>query len=148
MEKIAKNVDDPYKWSLETAAALRAGDFSRIDMEELICEVESLASGLRRELVMLLTDALEGLLVSDYVQKPFEDPEKQLVHAQSQLQLVLYSARSLQEILPEAVVKAYGRARDMVAKEYGVALPEVCPFPLERITEDPFDRVMAKGRVG
>ncbi|MCZ2151014.1 MAG: DUF29 domain-containing protein [Bryobacterales bacterium] len=34
MEKPLKHMDDAYKWSLETVAALRAGDFSRIDMEE------------------------------------------------------------------------------------------------------------------
>jgi hypothetical protein len=63
MEKQLKNLDDTYTWSLQTADALRAGDFSRIDMEELINQIDSIASGLRRELGSALLLLLEALLV-------------------------------------------------------------------------------------
>ena len=50
MEKSLKNIDDAYKWSRETVELLRAGDFSRIDMDELVNEIGSIASGLHLEL--------------------------------------------------------------------------------------------------
>jgi len=67
MEKPLKHMDDAYKWSLETVAALRAGDFSRIDMEELINEAGSIAGGLRRELAAILRNILEALLILTYL---------------------------------------------------------------------------------
>jgi Domain of unknown function DUF29 len=63
MEKTLKNIEDAYKWSLETADALRAGDLSRIDMNELIDEVESIAGGLRRELILVLREIIESPLI-------------------------------------------------------------------------------------
>ena len=44
MEKKMNNIADPYKWSRETAQALRSGNLAAIDMDELIDEVESIAS--------------------------------------------------------------------------------------------------------
>ena len=147
MEKSLRNIDDPYKWSLETVELLRAGDFARIDMDELINEIGTVASGLRRELVSLLTDILEALLVKDFVDVDNEEADHQLVNAQGQLQLLLDVSPSLTGALDQAVPKAYGRAKDYVAREHGVAtLPDQCPFPIHRITEDPFDRMVAEGK--
>ncbi|MCC6365507.1 MAG: DUF29 family protein [Bryobacterales bacterium] len=147
MEKPLKNMDDAYKWSLETVAALRAGDFSRIDMEELINEVGSIAGGLRRELAAILRDILEALLILTYAGSDQADAERQLVHAQGQLQLLLYSAPTLREVIQEILEKEYRRAKDNVTEDYSLRLPESCPFPLERIVEDPFDRLVAEGKL-
>ncbi|MCZ2150637.1 MAG: DUF29 domain-containing protein [Bryobacterales bacterium] len=43
IEKQLRNIEDAYRWPLETAARLRAGDFPRINTEELIDEIESSA---------------------------------------------------------------------------------------------------------
>ena len=147
MEKSLRNIDDPYKWSLETVELLRAGDFARIDMDELINEIGTLASGLRRELLSLLKDILEALLIKDFVSADNEEAGHQLVNAQGRLQLLFYGSPSLTEALDAAVPKAYGRAKDYVTREYGVTiLPDQCPFPTHRITEDPFDRMVAEGK--
>ena len=147
MEKSLRNIDDPYKWSLETVELLRAGDFARIDMDELINEIGTLASGLRRELVTLLTEILEALIVKDFVDADNEEAGHQLVNAQGQLQLLFDASPSLSEALDQAVLKAYKSAKDYVAREYGVVLlPDQCPFPIDRITEDPFDRMVAEGK--
>ena len=66
MGKQLNNIAGAYKWSNETAQALRAGNLAAIDMDELIDEVESIASGLRRELAATLTDILEAILLLDY----------------------------------------------------------------------------------
>lgn len=147
MNKSLKNIDDAYKWSLETVEALRAGDFSRIDMDELINEIGSIASGLRREMVSLLRDILEALLILTYTDGDRVEAERQLVHAQGQLQLLLHSAPTLSEAIGGAVEKAYARARANVVEDYGAALPEGNPFPLAQIVEDPYDRMVAEGSI-
>jgi hypothetical protein len=150
MEKQLKNIDDAYKWSVETVNALRAGDFSGIDMDELINEIGSIASGLRRELVSALRQTIEALLIVEYTsanQKEREDSDRQLVHAQSQLQLLLDAAPSLSAILSEAVEEAYRDARQFVTEDYGVTLPERCPLSLDRIMEDPYERLVVAGQL-
>ncbi len=147
MEKSLKNIDDAYKWSLETVAALRAGELSRIDMDELINEIGSIASGLRREMVSLLKDIVEAMLILTYTDSDKDEAERQLAHSQGQLQLLLHSAPTLRDVITEVIDKAYKRAKDSVTEDYNVSLPDTCPFPLERITEDPYDRVVAEGKL-
>jgi Domain of unknown function DUF29 len=142
-----RNIADAYKWSLETAQALRAGKFAEVDMEELIDEVESIAGGLRRELVSTLKDVIEALLVLDYTKGDKEEADRQLAHAQGQLRLLLHASPSLEEAVGDAVVKAYDRARDYVREDYGLSLPDQCPFTLERITEDPYVRMVTQGQL-
>jgi Domain of unknown function DUF29 len=147
MDKTLNNIDDPYKWSKETAQALRTGNLAAIDMDELIDELESIASGLRRELVSILADIIEALLWSDYAKADPEKANVQLVHAQGQLQLLLNSSPSLTEALADAVDKAYEWAKSSVNREYGISLPERCPLSLDRIVEDPYDRLVAEGKL-
>jgi hypothetical protein len=142
-----KNIADAYKWSKETAQALRSGNLAAIDMDELVDEVESIASGLRRELVSTLKDVIEALLVIDYTKDNAEEADRQLVHAQGQLRLLLHSAPGLQEAVNDAVVEAYQWAKDNVIEDHGVSLPDGCPFPLERIMENPYDRLVAEGQL-
>lgn len=150
MEKRLKNIDDAYQWSVDTVAALRAGDFSRIDIDELINQIGSIASGLRRELVSALRQIIEALLVAEYANvsgKELTDNECQLVNAQGQLQLLLSAAPGLKAIVGEAVEEAYRDARQFVAEDFDVALPDRCPFPLARITENPYERLLAAGQL-
>jgi hypothetical protein len=121
--------------------------FPESTWEELINEVGSIAGGLRRELAAILRDILEALLILTYAGSDQADAERQLVHAQGQLQLLLYSAPTLREVIQEILEKEYRRAKDNVTEDYGLRLPESCPFPLERIVEDPFDRLVAEGKL-
>jgi Domain of unknown function DUF29 len=147
MGKQLNNIADAYKWSNETAQALRAGNLAAIDMDELIDEVESIASGLRRELAATLTDILEAILLLDYANANREEANIQLVHAQGQLQLLLSSCPSLKEALGGAIDKAYEWAKASVNDEYEIILPERCPVPLERVMEHPYDRLVAEGKL-
>ena len=150
MEKQLKNIDDAYKWSLETVDALRAGDFSKIDVDELVNEIGSIASGLRRELISALRQIIEALLVAEFASandKERVDNDRQLVNAQGQVQLLLSTAPGLKVILSEAAEEAYVDARQFVTDDYHVVLPERCPFSLELITEDPYERVVTAGQL-
>ena len=66
MGKRPKNLEDAYKWSKETVEALRIGNFSAIDTDALVDEIESIASGLERALGSTLRDILEALLWKQY----------------------------------------------------------------------------------
>ena len=147
MQQSLKNLDDPYKWSIETVELLRAGKLSAINLDELINEIGSIASGLRREMVSILRDILDALLIITYADSDAAEAERQLIHAQAQLQLLLYSAPSLRDVVMEAVAKAYQHAKDNVAEDYRLVLPVVCPFQLDRIMEDPYDRLVAEGKL-
>ena len=61
-----QTIDDAYKWSLVTAQVLRDGNPAAINMDELINEVESIASGLRRELLSILRTIIESMLVTGH----------------------------------------------------------------------------------
>jgi len=38
-------------------------------------------------------------------------------------------------------------AERQLTEDCGLRLPESCPFPLERIVEGPFDRLVAEGKL-
>lgn len=147
MDKQLKNIDDAYKWSLETVESLRIGDFSRIDTDELINEIGSIASGLYRELVSVLREIIESMLVLEHTEAneiDKRDADLRLTHAQGQLQLILYASPSLKQVVAGAVKESYLDARSFVSEDYNVILPETCFIPLDRIVEDPYDRLVAR----
>ena len=140
-----KNIDDEYQWALQTAAAVRAKDWEAIDRKALLNELEcSIAGGLRRELVSLLREIIEATLVLDYTTGDKVESNRQLTHAQGQLQLLLHSTPSLRDVIGKVITKAYQQARGNVTEDYGVQLPGRCTVSLERILEDPYDRAMSE----
>ena len=143
MEKALKNIDDAYTWSIGTVDALRSGDFSKIDMDELINEIGSIASGLRRQLISALRQSIESLLVAEYTTNADKRTDMQLVDAQGKIQVLLSSAPGLRAILEEAVEEAYPQARQFVMDDYQVVLPDRCPLAVARITEHPYERLLA-----
>lgn len=150
MDKQLKNIDDAYKWSLETVESLRIGDFSRIDTDELINEIGSIASGLYRELVSVLREIIESMLVLEHTEAneiDKRDADLRLTHAQGQLQLILYASPSLKQVVAGAVKESYLDARSFVSEDYNVILPETCFIPLDRIVEDPYDRLVARSTI-
>ena len=148
MEKRLKNNEDAYKWSKETGHALRTGNLAAIDMTELIDEVESIAGSYEREMVSLLKDIIESLLVLNYTNGDSVEATRSLVAAHGHLRLLFITAPSLRDSLTEtAVDEAYTWAKSYVTEDHGVALPERCPFSLDRLTEDPHPRLQAEGRI-
>ena len=142
-----KNEEDEYKWSKETVEAIRAGDFAAIDMDALLDEMESAVSRMERELFSTVGDILEALLWREYTNAPPPEIDAQLIRAQVHLESILESAPSLRELLAGTTERAYKAARVWVTEAYAVTLPNRCPFPLERIMEDPIARLASHGRL-
>jgi hypothetical protein len=55
--------------------------------------------------------------------------------------------QAVRDALDEAIAEAYRRARNDVAEDYGAVLPDQCPFAMGRIAEDPYDRLVAEGKL-
>jgi hypothetical protein len=148
MQKRLKNLEDAYKWSKETAEALKTGNFAAIDTDALVDEIASIASGLERVLESTLRDILEALLWKQYTNADVHEIDKQLLRAQVRLQSLFQSNPSVRDAMTEGVMDdAYRTAMKFVSEDYGVTLPDHCPFPLELILEDPIERLVAQGRL-
>ncbi len=142
MEKVLKNLEDEYKWARETVDKLRRRDFDAIDVDELIDEIEAIATGMERELVYDLEKMMKAILQLEYTNAPKRDAEVQLGRAQSQLQLLLGGDASLIDAVTEDLIdEAYQCARQDVSEDYGVTLPERCPFSRQTLLEHPLDEL-------
>lgn len=135
MSSLLKNMEDPYAWSKETAEALRAGDFSRIDLDALTNEVESVGSGIIRELIELLTEAIDSLLMMSYSSDARLKAEAalHLNTVRANMKMLFSTAPSVRADLNEAIEEAYTYAREIARQDFSTPLPETCPFPPESI---------------
>jgi hypothetical protein len=134
MEKHLKNLEDGYRWAKETAQALRAGNFSAVDMDSLIDEVESIYTGMERQLSEYLEDVFKAKLRLDFINADDHDARLYLTNALTELNNLFWAAPSVREALTEEVInEAYQNIRQRFASTAGTSLPEQCPYSREVI---------------
>jgi hypothetical protein len=134
MEKRLKNLEDGYRWAKETAEALRSGNLSAVDMDSLIDEVESIYTGMERQLSEYLEDVFKAKLRLDFINADDTDTELFLTNALTELNNLLWAAPSVREALTEEVINdAYENIRQRVASSTVVSLPDRCPYSREAI---------------
>jgi hypothetical protein len=126
--------DDEYKWALETAAAVRAGNFDAIDRDLLVSELErSIAGGFKRQLYEHIRDALRARLslnLSPETGRP--ENEDLLRNALEGINSLLWACPSLRDLVTEEfVAKAYQGARYILGDEF--PLPELCPYSAQQV---------------
>ncbi|SPF47648.1 conserved hypothetical protein [Candidatus Sulfopaludibacter sp. SbA4] len=137
MESPAKNLEDEYKWALETAAALRAGNFDAIDREALVNELErSIAGGFKRQLYEHTRDALRARLsLKLSPETDREENEDLLRNAIEGINSLLWACPSLRDVVTEEfIAKSYQGAKYILGDE--IPLPERCPYPPEQILRE------------
>ncbi|TGE02741.1 DUF29 domain-containing protein [Methylobacterium nonmethylotrophicum] len=126
---------------MEQAAALRAGNLSVIDRENLAEEIESLGRSELKSLVSAWRVVLLHMLKVDY------QPERRtrswalsIRDQRDEAADVLTDSPGLKSRLDEAMARAYRGARLDAARETGLPLqtfPETCPYTRdEMITRD------------
>ncbi len=133
---------DFYVWALRQAELLRARRFEDLDIDPLIEEVEALA---RAELNAVLSDAgvvIEHLLKLEH--SPATEPRSGWRASVREHRRRLRRALTprLRQLLASALPELYREVRDDIAallRDYGEsaaadALPEACPYDLERLT--------------
>jgi hypothetical protein len=129
-------------WTEEQAKLLRAGRFDRVDLANLVEEVESLGRSdkraLRTELRRLATHLLKWIY----------QPAKRTVSwsitisdARSKIDAILIDSPSLRPIADTLFAETYGPARNDALRQTGLekrSLPTEPPFTLDQVLDDDF----------
>ena len=134
--------DDFALWVAATVEQLKSGNFSQIDLENLIDEVESLTKRDKRELESRLITLFEHALKRRYVALPecYRGWELTLNRTQQKLNQILNDSPSLKTYLQGIVTSCYQRAWENMAIEYDTDFPQELPFPqgLGRLLREKF----------
>jgi hypothetical protein len=119
-------------WIEETVRQLKSGDFSQIDLDNLIEEVESLGKSERKAVRSYLTRLLEHLLKRCYVNLPecYQRWEKEIRNFRRELKEEFRDSPSLKRYMLEIFPESYQVALEAMREDYpNTYFPDLCPFP-------------------
>ena len=118
-------------WIEATVKQLKSGDFSQVDLENLIEEVESLGKSQRKAVDNFLTRLLEHLLKRCYVVLPdcYRGWEIEIRNFRKELKKEFKYSPSLKRFMIEILEECYREALEAVKEDYPDSnFPDVCPF--------------------
>ena len=121
-------------WLEATALHLKARDFDRIDLENLIEEIEALGRSEKRELRNRLEVLLAHILKRVYIDSAYDNRGWQLtiVTQRQDLRKILEDSPSLRSYFISVFDRAFTDALEMVREEYrGVSFPDRWQFGRE-----------------
>jgi hypothetical protein len=133
---------DFMQWIDRAAELLKQGNFSQLDIENLIEEVESLGRSEKNALKSNLSVLLMHLLKWQY--QPFRRTSSwklTIIEHRDRIQLVLDSSPSLKQFYRSALNQRYEVARKQAALETGLDIstfPAECPYTAEQVLDDEF----------
>jgi hypothetical protein len=130
---------DFYGWATEQAALLRNGDLARLDIENLVEELESMGRAERRQLTRRLELLLIHLLKWQF-QPALRGRSWELTLAEQRRRIakLLHENPSLQPLLAECLADAYDDATFGAMRETGLppeSFPQQCPYQLEQVLD-------------
>jgi hypothetical protein len=130
-------------WLEATASHLRTGDFERVDLENLIEEIEALGRSEKRELRNRLEVLLAHILKRVYIDSAYDNRGWQLTIAtqRQELRKILEDSPSLKSYAIGIFDRAFADALELLREEYrGVAFPDRWQFSreLEAILHETF----------
>ncbi|MEC4986954.1 MAG: DUF29 domain-containing protein, partial [Oscillatoria sp. PMC 1068.18] len=131
---------DFYAWTQTQAKLLQLGNFSKLDLPNLIEEIVSLGKQQRQELRNYLSILLGHLLKWHF--QPEKRSRSWLATIRIQRRDILRLLRdnpSLKSYQEEALAEAYQNGRDLAVKETNLpfsTFPQDCPYSLEEILGD------------
>jgi hypothetical protein len=128
---------DFYQWTQEQAALLRAGALSRLDVENLVEEIESMGKSQKKELVSRLAVLIMHLLKWDYQsERRSKSWLKTIATQRTEIDFILFDNPSMKHDLPETIDRAYKAAVKRAVAETGKKIdvfPEACPYTIDQI---------------
>nr|WP_194374842.1 DUF29 domain-containing protein [Thiospirillum jenense] len=128
---------DIVAWANEQAAALRASQLERLDLEHLADEIADVGKSEQRELISRLAVLIGHLLKWAYQSERRGASWESTIRTQrSAIARRLRRIPSLKHTLsdPDWFADAWNDGRDLAVRETGLtALPMECPWPLENI---------------
>lgn len=137
---------DFYAWARQQAQLLRTEELEKLDLPNLIEELEAMSLRERRELTSRLIILLMHLLKWQYQPTPHgrAQPRSWLntISTQRQkLELLLEDSPSLRREVAERLAYAYPRACLQASRETGLppaTFPTTCPYAVEQVLDDAF----------
>ena len=133
---------DFYSWTQEQASLLRNQQWSQLDLENLIEEIESLGKQQRQELRNRLSLLIGHLLKWEYQSSRRSRSWLATIRIQRlDVAELLEVNPSLKSYLSEALQKAYIKGVELAVKETELSrrtFPVECPYSLSQILEDSF----------
>jgi Domain of unknown function DUF29 len=126
---------DFYLWIQATAEHLKEGNFDRIDIPNLVEEIESMGRSEKRELKSRLIVLLMHLLKWEYQpEKRSQSWRSTITEQRICIEALLEDSPSLQPLILELFDDCYGKACQKAAEETGIKLnffPKESPFTME-----------------
>jgi hypothetical protein len=124
---------DYYQWTIEQVKALRERNLDNLDWENIIEEIESLGRSDYSAVSSLLMRQIEHRLKIDYT--PLEECYKKWqVEIQAfKIGIKRKISPSMKPKLSQDLEEIYQDAVSLVALEYGIDLPDHCPYNLEEL---------------
>ena len=137
---------DFYAWARQQAQLLRAEELEKLDLPNLIEELEAMSLRERRELTSRLIVVLMHLLKWQYQPTPHGRTQPRswlntITTQRQKLELLLDDSPSLRREVGERLTYAYPRARLQASRETGLTLatfPATCPYAVEQVLDDAF----------
>jgi hypothetical protein len=128
---------DFFRWTETMAAALRSGELSRLDLENLAEEIESLGRSDRRRIESRLTVLLMHLLKWQVQPEMRSGSWRGTIVAQrTRIRKLLQESPSLRSFFESVVDECYGDAVVQAVAETGLPIamfPIDCPYAIEAI---------------
>ncbi len=123
--------NDYYQWTIEQVQALRERNLNHLDWNNIIEEIESLGRSDYSAVSSLLMRQIEHRLKIDYT--PLEECYKKWqVEIQAfKIGIKRKISPSMKPKLENDLDEIYQDAVSLVALEYGIQLPEKCPYSLK-----------------
>jgi hypothetical protein len=133
---------DNHQWTLHHIELLKQRKFSKMDVEHLIEELESMANRDRHELMSRFI-----ILIAHLLKWQFQPAKRSsswrgsIVEQRVQIAVQLEESPSLKHYLTTAIDKAYPHAIKIAVKETFLpksTFPETCPYPVVQLLDDDF----------
>jgi hypothetical protein len=143
--KQIKHVQSPYekdfyKWAKIQANLLKKGDFEKLDLNNVIEEIEALGRSERRELKSRMIVLLMHLLKREYQpNKRTQSWDKTIRNERTEISIVLDDSPSLRREMKKVMEEAYSYAVSKAAEETKLpekTFPKECPWDLKAVMQD------------
>ena len=133
---------DYYLWLQETSRLLKAREFTNLDLENLIEEIESLGRSERNTLISSLRLVYQHLLKWQYQpNKRSKSWSNTISRERDNVSYYIEDTPSLKNLLQDKIAlnKAYQRGRRDAMRETGIInLPQNCPYSIEQTLDQNF----------
>jgi hypothetical protein len=133
---------DYFLWLEKTAELLKNRNFSQLDLENLIEEIESLGKSEKRAVASFLKQLLKHLLLYSYWDSEREWSGRGWLEEISNFRFELsqyLDSKTLSNYAEQELETIYARARqEAILKSNLTTIPAKCPYSLEQILDDQF----------